>query len=279
MQEMVMNKVKLRKYDNIMDFEKFINETPFNQVFRWSTHQSVANGKGFTGTNNFEEAVDLLKHGSDDLSKRLEKMYQVKAADIGNTKVTKSFYNVAGYQASVPRYLQGIPTNMIAQKKVVQKQRVITLNKDMNYNCGWDTEDIINESAKALAIIKKIESSGTRVNLNLCWVAESATGKQKVGCKIRLKNADERLNVSKMAFVMAHPSMLRRMLFRWLEVNPDVVDNSYTWGYGHPYDIRTIQEKGEYTLPIKIDNIEETVKRIQVDANKPVTYDGLKVDY
>ncbi len=270
MQEIKMNGVSLRKYDSISDFENFINNTPFNEVFRWASHSSVSTDRHWTGTNSYEEAVDLLKHGADDLSKRLEKAYQVKAADIGTKTVTRSFYDVAGFQASVPRYLQGIPTSMVNQKKVVQKAKVITLNKDMNYNCGWSVEDIINESAKALAIVKKIEASGTRVNLNLCFVSASVS--QKVGCKIRLKNANERLNVSKLAFVMAHPSMIRRMLFRWLEVNPDVVDRSYTHGYGRPSNIKDIQEDGEYTLPIRITSIDETIKAMQLNKDAPAQY-------
>jgi hypothetical protein len=274
MQEELMNGVILRKYDSIADFEKFINDTTLNTVFRWAQHQSVSGSSSFTGTHNYEEAVDLLKHGADDLSKRLEKAYQVKAADIGTKTSIRSHYDVAGFQASVPRYLQGIPTSMVNQKKVVQKAKVVTLNKDMNYNAGWSTEAIINESAKALAIIKKLESTGVRVNLNLCWVAEAGIGRdnQKVGCKIRIKNAGERLNVSKLAFVMAHPSMLRRMLFRWLEVNPDVTTKSYTHGYGHPYDIKTIQEKSEYTLPIKIFNIDKTIKDMQEAQDAPAQY-------
>lgn len=270
MQEMKMNGVQLRKYDNIADFENFINNTPFNEVFRWESHNSVSTDRHWTGTNNYEEAVDLLKHGADDLSKRLEKAYQIKAADVGNKIVTRSHYDVVGFQASVPRYLQGIPTSMVNQKKVVQKAKVITLNKDMNYNCGWSVEDIINESAKALAIVKKIEGTGVRVNLNLCWVAQA--GYQKVGCKIRLKNAGERLNVSKLAFVMAHPSMLRRILFRWLEVNPDVVDRSYAGGYGRPSNIKDIQESGEYTLPIRITSIDETIKEMQLNKDAPAQY-------
>lgn len=270
MQEIKMNGVQLRKYDSISDFENFINNTPFNEVFRWEEHASVRKDSYWTGTNSYEEAVDLLKHGADDLSKRLEKMYQIKAADIGTKTVTRSYYDVVGFQASVPRYLQGLPTSMINQKKVVQKAKVITLNKDMNYNASWSVEDIINESAKALAIVKKLESTGVRVNLNLCWVAR--TDSQKVGCKIRLKNANERLNVSKLAFVMAHPSMLRRILFRWLEVNPSVTDKSYVHGYGRPSNIKEIQEPGEYTLPIAIYDIEQTIKEMQLDKDKPAQY-------
>jgi len=262
MQKLTINGVELRKYSSIADFEDFINNTPFNRVFRWEHHLSVTGTSHYAGTSNYEEAVDLLKHGSDDLSKRLEKAFKVKAIDVGTKTVTKSFYDVAGFQASVPRYLQGIPTSMINQKKIIQKAKVITLNKDMGYNSSWTPEEIINESVKALAIVKKLESTGIRVNLNLC-LATGVDG-QKIGCKIRLKNSSERLNISKMAFMMTHPSMLRRILLRWIEVNPDVTSKLFIGGYGRPMDIRIIQEKSEYTLPARIRNVDDVVRDMQV---------------
>lgn len=254
-----IGKVQVRKYGSIHEFEEFINTTPLNEVFRWASLASsrVEKNGGWAGTKSYEEATELLKHGADDLSKRLEKMYQVKADKIENSTRQKSLYDVCGYQASVPRYLQGIPTSMINTKKVPAKQKVLTFNKDISYHAGFTVEQILDESAKALAIIKKLETQGYRVNLNLCWCSV-ITGNE-VACKIRIKNAGERLNISKMAFVMAHPSMLRRILFRWLEVNPDVTNKRYSSCYGIPQSIDFMKEKGEYTLPKEIHNIEDVI--------------------
>lgn len=256
-------KLVTRTYKSIHEFEKFINETPLNDVFRWEELSSTRTDiKEWSGTRDFDEAKDLMKHGADDLSEKINNMFKVKVKEMEQTTVRRAQYDVAGFQCSVPRYLQGVPTSMINQKNVSKKQKVVTLNKDMSYSRSWSSEEIIEESAKSLAIIKKVEQMGYRVNLNMCFV--SKTGKQKAGLKIRVKNANERLNVSKMAFVMAHPSMIRRMIFRWIEVNPDITDNSYRGTYGAPDDVMLLQTDNEYTLPKEIKNIDEIIKKLKI---------------
>jgi hypothetical protein len=157
---------------------------------------------------------------------------------------------------------------MINQKSVPQKQKIVTLNKDMSYNSNVSAEDIIEQSARALAIVKQLEAKGYRVNLNLCFMTNSSFHEgqgQSVGCKIRLKNAGERLNVSKLSFVLVHPSMLRRMIFRWLEVNPDVTNKGYVGTYGTAGKINRIQEQNEYTLPKVIGNdIDKVIADMQL---------------
>jgi hypothetical protein len=71
-----------------------------------------------------------------------------------------------------------------------------------------------------------------------------------------VKNATEKLNLSKLAFPLVHPSMLRRLYLRWLEVFPGV-PKSFVGGYGHPMSIDEMKdvvdfEKAEYILPAKI---------------------------
>jgi hypothetical protein len=265
MNELNVKGIEVMEFSNIQEFEQFINNAPINSVFRWETlGSSRKDDADWRGTKSYEEAQDLLKHGCEEIAKKLEKQFQLKSKDVGFNKVVRNFYDVVGFQVSVPRYLQGLPTSMVNQKKVVEKARVITINKSMSYNAFYSTEEIIEESAKALALIKAIETKGIRVNLNLCMASDSWGG-QKVGLKIRVKNAGERINVSKLSFIMAHPSMLRRMLFRWLEVNPKVTDKGYTNGYGRPIEIEQITSKNEYTIPKefnlnKVDDVIKTFK-------------------
>lgn len=257
-----INGVDLRSYDSLSDFVKFVKEGKTQSRFAGKC-SSKDIGSSWTGTENYEEAEDLLEHGSQDLSKKLESSYGIKIKDFGTAKSQKSYYDVCGYQASVPRYLQGIPTSMVNTKKVVQKQKVVTFNKDMNYSSSWSTERMIDECAKSLAIVKMVETAGYRVNINLVWVVRG-DNEHNVGCKIRIKNASERMNISKLAFVMAHPSMLRRILFRWMEVNEDANYVCFTRIYGHPYSINYVTEKDEINLPIEIKNVEDFVKSLKI---------------
>ena len=238
----------IREFDGLNEFESYITNTPLNDTFRWQKLSSTDGSYGFTQTHSYEEATKLFKDGWDKMAQDLTKKLKVIQNQVVDAQVQKILYDVVGFQASVPRYLQGIPTSMVNKKRVPVKQRVITLNKDISYNCGITTEQIIEASVQTLQLIKKIEAQGIRVNLNLIWGVTA--GDTKEVAKIRLKSANERLNISKLAFPLVHPSMLRRLCFRYLEVAPTVT-NSYTWGYGCPMDGSQLKQycKDEYVLP------------------------------
>ena len=238
----------IREFDSLSDFEKYIKETPLNDVFRWTNLDSVDGSKYFTKTESYEEAVKLFENGWDDMAQDLTKQIKIRESKQVNEYANKILYDVVGFQASVPRYLQGIPTAMVNKKQIPVKRKVITLNKDISYNAGIKADQIIEASIQTLQLIKKIEAQGIRVNLNLIW-GDSA-GEVTELVKIRLKSANERLNISKLAFPLVHPSMLRRLLFRFIEVTPEIT-HSFKPGYGVPLNGEQLKKycKDEYLLP------------------------------
>lgn len=250
------------EFKSIEEFYKYLCDTPFNDVFRWCRHSSVDSGYSFTQTYSFEEAASLLKNGWDDMAKKLTEKLKAKQTDVVYGKKQKTVYDVCGYQASVPRYLQGIPTNMVNKINIPVKQKVITVNKQINYRASVKAEQIVEESVKALQIVKKLEAQGLRVNLNV--VAANSAGGQKLILKIRIKNANERLNISKLAFCLVHPSMLRRMNFRFIEVYPKTND-SFTIGYGVPMQVVEFKNEceGEYIIPPFVKCNVETLKDME----------------
>ena len=248
MKEIKHNKTVIREFTSVNEFENYITTSPLNEVFRWETLSSVKGTQSFTQTKSYEEATSLFKNGWDSMAKNITHQLNVKKCQTLDTHVQKVMFDVVGFQASVPRYLQGIPTNMVNKKLVPIKQKVITLNKDISYNAMTSTRDIIDASIQTLQLIKKIEAQGIRVNLNLILGVKANNNTEVV--KIRLKSANERLNISKLAFPLVHPSMLRRLFFRYIEVAPTVT-KGFRWGYGHPLDGSQLKAycKDEYVLP------------------------------
>lgn len=238
----------VREFSSLNDFETYITNTPLNDTFRWANLSSVSGGKEFTGTYSYEQAVEMFKNGWQSKAEELTKKLKVIQNQVIDAQVQKVLFDVVGFQASVPRYLQGIPTNMVNKKLVPIKQKIVTINKDISYNCGITTEQIVEASIQTLQLVKRIEAQGIRVNLNLVWGVTAGNTKEVV--KIRLKSANERVNISKLAFPLVHPSMLRRLCFRYLEVAPTIKQN-YLYGYGSPLDGYTLKAfcKDEYVLP------------------------------
>lgn len=110
-----------------------------------------------------------------------------------------------------------------------------------------------------MQIVKRLESQGYRCNLNI--VLGVFKGTRRFIVKVRIKNANEKLNVSKLAFPMVHPSMLRRLFFRFIEVYPKVT-KVFSQGYGMPIKggaLRNFLDKKEILLP---DTIVKDVNKI-----------------
>ena len=241
-------KAYVREFSSLNDFETYITNTPLNDTFRWTKLASVSGSEEFTGTHSYEQAVEMFKNGWQSKAEELTKKLKVIQNQVIDAQVQKVLFDVVGFQASVPRYLQGIPTNMVNKKLVPIKQKIVTINKDISYNCGITTEQIVEASIQTLQLVKKIEAQGIRVNLNLIWGVKASGSNEIV--KIRLKSANERVNISKLAFPLVHPSMLRRLCFRYLEVAPTIT-HGYLYGYGSPLDGSQLKTycKDEYVLP------------------------------
>lgn len=225
--------VYYREFKNILEFYKYISERKTNDYYNGMKLLSMEKSKyrtEFTGTKSFEEAIHLLKNGWDDMSKEIEeKLGEVKYPV--NLK-RRNVYDVVGYQASVPRYLQGVPTNMIMSKNVPCKQKIITVNKMISYQMGVDKKEIIKESVKILSVIKKIEQSGVRCKINILIGGYDECKKNHYELvKVCIKEPSERMNISKMSFLIAHPSVLRRLYLRYIEVSDSVKERFI--GYGH----------------------------------------------
>lgn len=236
-------------YNSLSDFYQYICDTPFNAAFRWEKHDSVNSDYYFTQTNSFEEATELFKNGWSDMSQKLTQKLKVKESETAVMTKRRNVYDVVGYQCSVPRYLQGVPTSMVRTVNQPVKQKVITLVKSIDYNGGTETSEIVEESIKALQIVKKLEAQGYKINLDI--ILGTAKKSYSFMVRVRIKSANERLNISKLAFPLVHPSMLRRLMFRWIEVYPKITKD-FVGGYGRPStaaQCRSILKPNEYLLP------------------------------
>lgn len=219
-------KIYMEEYNSISEFVHTINSRSQNQEI---TSKMSENGNyRFTGTNDYNEAENLLLHGWTEESEKLNEMLKLKTL---KEKSVKNTYDVAGFQCSVPRYLQGIPTNMINHKVVTKKQKVITITKNISYSAHVSKETIEQESVKVLQLVNNLEKQGYRVILNVTFIARK--GDVILCNKTRIKNASERLNLSKVSFPMVHSSYLRRIIFRWMETF-EYTTKSFDTNYGVP---------------------------------------------
>ncbi len=247
-------------FPNISSFYNYIKNTPTNEAYEGKEGSKDYEGEKnpWSGTATYEEAEDLLFGGYEVGSKLLSEKLNIKLND-NETKLIKQITSdVVGYQAIVPNYLMGIPQNMVNSKMVAKKQKVITVNKSISYVSSTKADLIIENSVKALKIVKALESQGYAVNLNIVFFVRYSEQHQKELVKVRIKNSNERLNVSKLAFPLIHPAMIRRLIFRYMEVSDTVL--KYEDGYGYVISESETKEflksQKEYFIPKFINDAE-----------------------
>ena len=245
----------IKRFNSLDEFYRYINETPINDVFKNSHQSSQTINERITwyGTSSFKEACDLFVNGWD--KKTLELKQKLDIEEHKEQQMTyKNVQSVQGYHPIVPLYLMGVPNNMVTKKMIPMKRKVITIDKTIAYAYDVSTDRIMEEAVKAVRIINRLERQNYRVNLNLVGVSErNGVG---IGFKIKLKSANESLNISKLTFPLIHPSMLRRLFLRFVEVNPHTI-RGFTTGYGRPLSGRDVKRifvkegtyKDDYVLP------------------------------
>ena len=163
--EQITSKTGVIEYDSLHEFYEYLIHTPFNDAFCWAKHSSVDGDYYFTKTRDFSEAVELFKNGWSDMATKLVQKLKVIESKTEPTMKPKNVLGVAGYQAIVPLYLQGVQNNMVTKKMTPVKQKVITLNKSIDYNGGVKADQIIEESIKAMQIVKKLEAKGMNLEM------------------------------------------------------------------------------------------------------------------
>ena len=239
------------EFDSLNDYMVHINKWPLNQPFQRAYDREGITDKtsifypihserqsprttSFTGTESFEEAMELFKNGVPDESKKLIQMLKAEQK-MEPLMVQRRVNSIQGFQPIVPLYLAGVPNNMVSTRLKPVKQKVVNLYTNVSYLAHTKQGDIRKECIKKFRLITKLESQNYRVNLFLLFGvrsnAWSSNGEEHL-CIIKLKSANERLNISKLSFPLVHPSMERRLLFKFVEKYPNLTDDRFLGGYG-----------------------------------------------
>ena len=244
--------VEFVEFDSLHDFKNYILNTPINDAFKGCDLSSNKRDSKFSKTSSFDEALNLFTDGWTTMSTEINNKLSVGHGAMINERAMQKVLSVQGFQPVVPLYLSGVPQNMVSTRFKPMKKKVITIDKDVCYSAMVTSDDIVKESVKALAIVKKLESQNYRVNLNIVFCPEQS-GK-RFCFKIKIKSSNERLNIGKMSFPLVHPAMLRRLLFRLEEVHPTFTKH-FIYNYGRPMGQDDVVKcfKDDFVLPRFID--------------------------
>lgn len=225
------------RFDTLYDFTKFIQNTPINRRIFYCT-ESTKNDTEWTGTRNFEEAIDLCQSGwSEDFDTLLKLKRRVDEKLLTPMVQKKQFQDVIGFTPSVPDYLIGNPFNMW-NKQNTFNHTCIDIYMNIAFNSLTSRKAIYNRGIIVQSIVDVLQSKGYGVRF--CVFEARTTADELIISYFNLKGEGEKLNLKKTYFPLCHPSFLRRLMFRLTEVTP--VTNAWIYGYGKPANRSLVQE-------------------------------------
>lgn len=217
-------------FDSISEFLDYICNTNISKTFSHTKLNSKSYDKDWSGTDTFDEAVSLAKYGTSSefehfltLKKQLDKYIKL------NIDKSKQHNWYIGYAPDVKAYLEGNPLSMF--NKVNSPKKQIDIYFNTVYHCFTSNEQIYNRGVITLNIIELLEQLNYIVNLNIFSMIYS--NNQIHYAVFNLKNAGAKINIKKLYFPLCQNAWLRRLVFRLIEVTPDI-DPSWLEGYGFP---------------------------------------------
>lgn len=247
--------VVYEEFNDIEDLLETLASRPNNEIMR-DEHSSEKEDSSFSKTSSYKEATDLLRNGYTEI------LGDVKSAVRKNNKFIYQYQErqrkvknmPIGFIPNVPNALQNKPDSMINILQKPKKRKTINIIYAMSGSCGESADVFVKAGAALVSALNLIEISGIQTRLSVSFMAsESNYGffsfghetreedKQLIFPILRVKNYGERFNLTKICFPMAHPSMFRRIGFKYLETCPQLTDSNFANGYGRVPELGKIR--------------------------------------
>lgn len=245
-----------------------------NVVFAGRDHSSETGTEDFTGTESYKEAVGLFRFGYSKPLEKIKRGVEVNAMGLKKHNTTPRL-GIVGFTPCVPNAILGLPNSMVNIEMEPKKSKIVSIVYDSCANCMTSEGTFIAAGIAVLTIVNSLEIQGYRVSLRVGFY-NSKADKQAVYSTVKLKDWRQPLDIKKMAFPFCHPSMLRRIGFKWLETQPELTDTDFRGGYGSSLpNVKTYDEMRTYLKENKM--IANDEKYINIPLCSSKDYDPQKI--
>lgn len=239
------------------------------------------------GTSTWEQAANLAQFGWTEGREQVGKiMSQIEAVDRQIVRPAP-VWDVTGDFVDVGRFCSGDPENMVRWEDRPQSKRIVRIAVNMCVSAGVSAQTIRWSGACLLALVDRLEMEGVQCEIDMIFGIKGVGNGQMV-CAVNLKTAGEPLWIDRMAFHMAHPSSLRRLMFSYLEnQSPErvrIFGSHNNSNYGYPMQVEDIQKMIkktglEYDLfppTLHLNTVESAIAKMeelygQIFAENPIT--------
>lgn len=213
-----MSTIINERYNSIADFQKSLERKKIGKMYDESDEYKFT--KDFCGTSTHKEADELLINGDTFTAKIIEGCNKNKRFERTTNTIKQDF---CGFVPNVGAVVSGSPINMYNVKQTTYRNtKVLNLVYFIGASYNVKTKELCAAGAKLLNVVNTLEAQGYRINLFAArCVIPAINGKNQknslLNLAVKIKDSGKHLNITKIAYPVAHPSFFRRHCFAWAD--------------------------------------------------------------
>ena len=197
------------------------------------------------GSATLDEAVHLAEQGVPALREKLFEAVtrqKMEAAPIWEVAPVGVF-------PCIPTHAAGLVDNMFLpmDSGMTSPKPIVRIYMNVSAGAFTTPAQIMNRGAAIVNLIDTIEGDNTRrVELVAVCNSQNAVSKEHRNLfSVVVKRSDEHLDWGRVSFALAHPSFLRRLMFRVQEIVSHIHDDRY----GNPHDYPDAYPDADVYIP------------------------------
>lgn len=210
-----------------------ISSRPVNAAFEGHTldsHEIDNRRNPWSGAASWGDACEIARAGYPDAVQDMRtacgRAGDALAGAVDEVKRSR-VWGVIGDSVSVARALAGSPRYMQRTRRETVTRPGLRFVWDGCVSGNTSTADIIAAGGRFVALIDALRCAGVPVSLDVAFAHCGGRGEAAI-MRLELARAGESPALCNLAYWLAHPSALRRIMFGWLETCP-TLKSSREW--------------------------------------------------
>lgn len=190
----------------------------------------------WSGTSNYKDCQELADKGWPDglayVEEVRKKMSRIVASKI---KAFHPRFADSGDEIDIGAYVEGDPEHWIEYHEIDEDGpggKILRVLVNVAVSCTVDKKYFIHRGAAVVGLLEALQNCGYSVEMTLMSTTEHDDTVHQY--EIPVKRPDEHLDGDRCAFMIIHPSILRRLIFSAKEQEET---DDYSGGYGVPCPI------------------------------------------
>lgn len=229
-----VNGIHVESFDSFWELLNYAEHNP-------NPESSNNHGDDFSMCKSLQDAIGMARDGWHDVRPEVDKIFGDVAMRIADRLESRfqTLHNYSGFSVDMGRYLQGDPECMLDYVPEEQQAMGRVVKVVVNLAARWDipAETILKRGVAVVALLDTLHKLGVGIEL---WAEESISkNSAKFSNRIKIHDSSQMLDINSVMFAVAHPAMLRRVIFSMQEQSAKAKQQGAHsgGGYGKPENV------------------------------------------